>query len=352
MRRVFLIRHGHPDFPLGAHMCLGRTDTPLGPLGRMQSRLLGEVLGSKNLTVFSSPLRRCRETATPLKEEIQLVPELSEQDMGPWDGLDFDRIRQYWPKLYARRGKEPLLVPPGAETLISVQERVLPAFDACIRKCEGELAIVAHASVIQAILASVLRIPLEESRPLRPPYGSYAVLLYDGCLHVEKNALLPSLYLTPQLAQALLQAADPGERVVVHCRAVAAEALRIADALPLGLDRQLLECAALLHDVARNENDHARLGAAWLRELGYGSTADIVEQHHDLESESIDEAAVLFLADKCVREDRRVSLETRFRESKKRCATPEALAAHTRRRDTALRIRDEVNALCGYVLIE
>ena len=32
MRRVYLIRHGHPDFPLGAHMCLGRTDTPLGPI--------------------------------------------------------------------------------------------------------------------------------------------------------------------------------------------------------------------------------------------------------------------------------------------------------------------------------
>ena len=44
MRRVFLIRHGHPDFPLGAHVCLGRTDTPLGPLGRMQAALLGETL--------------------------------------------------------------------------------------------------------------------------------------------------------------------------------------------------------------------------------------------------------------------------------------------------------------------
>ena len=44
MRRVYLIRHGHPDFPLGAHMCLGRTDTPLGPLGRMQAALLGEEL--------------------------------------------------------------------------------------------------------------------------------------------------------------------------------------------------------------------------------------------------------------------------------------------------------------------
>ena len=43
MRRIFLVRHGHPDFPLGAHVCLGRTDTPLGALGRMQACLLGEA---------------------------------------------------------------------------------------------------------------------------------------------------------------------------------------------------------------------------------------------------------------------------------------------------------------------
>ena len=114
MRRIWLIRHGHPDFPLGAHMCLGRTNTPLGPLGRMQACLLGEELRGKGLSVFSSPLTRCRETAAPLGGDAVLVPALAEQDMGPWDGLDFEEIKRRWPDLYARRGDEPLLVPPGA----------------------------------------------------------------------------------------------------------------------------------------------------------------------------------------------------------------------------------------------
>ena len=30
MRDIYLIRHGMPDFPGGARMCLGRTDLPLG----------------------------------------------------------------------------------------------------------------------------------------------------------------------------------------------------------------------------------------------------------------------------------------------------------------------------------
>lgn len=353
MRRVYLLRHGHPDFPLGAHMCLGRTDTPLGSLGKMQAFLLGAELGNLGLTVFASPLTRCRETAAPLGGRARLVPALAEQDMGPWDGLDFDTIRQGWPELYARRAKEPLLVPSGAEPLASVQARVLPALEECLRQSDGDLAVVVHASVIQAILAFVRSVPLEESRPLRPPYGSYAVLGYDGgSCQVERSAVLPSPSLTPELAQALLSAAAPGEKVEAHCRAVASEALRIADALPVELDRELLESAALLHDVARGEKDHARLGAAWLRELGYAEAAALVARHHDLLSETIDEAAVLYLADKCVREDRRVSIEERFAESARRCTTPEAVAAHARRREAAIRLRDQVNALCGRVLIE
>ena len=64
MRTLYLIRHGHPDFPLGAHVCLGVTDTPLGALGRMQAVLMAERMKGTALTaVFTSPLTRCRETA-------------------------------------------------------------------------------------------------------------------------------------------------------------------------------------------------------------------------------------------------------------------------------------------------
>ena len=347
MRRLYLIRHGHPDFPLGAHMCLGRTDTPLGPLGRMQACLLGEELAALRLTVFSSPLTRCRETAAPLGGEARIVPELAEQDMGPWDGLDFEEIKRRWPELYARRGGEPLLTPPGAETLVQVRRRVLPALRACSERCDGDLALVAHASVIQAILAEVRGVPLEESRPLRIPYASYAVLRCDGAFRPEREAARPCPPLTGALASALLRSAAPGERIEAHCRAVAAEALRIARALPVELDTELLAAAALLHDIARREEDHARLGADWLRELGYGGAAELVARHHDWDGESVDEAAILYLADKCVREDRRVTLEERFAESARRCRTPEARAAHAARRLAAFRLRDEVNRLCG-----
>ena len=352
MRTIYLIRHGHPDFPLNAHVCLGRTDTPLGPLGRMQACLLGENLQDAGLTaIFTSPLTRCRETAAPLGPEPILVNALAEQDMGPWDGLDFTEIRERWPALYARRAGEPLLVPPGAETLEQVRRRVVPAVEKCLQSSDGDIAVVAHASVIQALLAEVCGLPLEESRPLRPPYGSYAKLRYDGTLHLDEQQLLPQLPLTPDLAERLLHEAEPGARVSVHSRAVAAEALRIARALPLELDTKLLHSVALLHDIARREPEHDRLGAAWLRELGYPEAADLVEQHHDFSGEELNEAAILYIADKCIQEDRRVSLDRRFAGSEERCKTPEAKAAHGRRLAAAKRIQAQVNGLCGRQVI-
>lgn len=352
MRRIFLIRHGQPDFPLGRRVCLGRTDTPLGALGRMQAALLGRELGRESLTLFSSPLLRCRQTAAALGKPVTVVPELAEQDMGPWDGLDFDEIRAAWPELYARRASQPLLVPPGAETLLQVRDRVLPALERCLAVSEGDLAVAVHATVIQAILMEVLGLPPEESRGLRPPCGACAVLGAEERLSLLAPSRRPRSPLTRALAETLLEAAAPGAGVEAHCRAVAEEALRIADALPAETDRELLFCAALLHDAARSEKDHARVGAAWLRELGYEQAAALVEQHHDWDGTAVDEAAILFLADKCVREAGRVSLDERFAESEKRCTTPQARAAHAARYAAARRLREAVNALAGRSIVE
>ena len=33
MKRVYLIRHGLPDFPDGKGMCIGTTDIPMGEAG-------------------------------------------------------------------------------------------------------------------------------------------------------------------------------------------------------------------------------------------------------------------------------------------------------------------------------
>ena len=62
MKRVYLIRHGLPDFPGGERMCLGSTDLPLAPEGLAQAEQMAVALPPVT-AVFSSPLNRAVQTA-------------------------------------------------------------------------------------------------------------------------------------------------------------------------------------------------------------------------------------------------------------------------------------------------
>ena len=106
--------------------------------------------------------------------------------------------------------------------------------------------------------------------------------------------------------------------VWAHGRAVAEQALRIGRALTAAgfrLDLGLIHAAALVHDMARGEPDHARRGASILRELDMPLMAEIVEAHMDLKTPMegpIREAEIVFLADKLICEDRLVGIDRRF----------------------------------------
>ena len=343
-RRVYLIRHAMPDIPFGERWCVGgNSDFPLNALGRMQAALLPtmpELRGVK--AVFCSPLRRAVETALPLCPAPRVIEGLEEQRMGVWDGLSFAEIKARFPELYAARESDLSILPEGAEPPETVRVRMEAALRRCLAESEGDIAVVSHRTALATLIGH---------RELLL-HASVSVLTgEDGSFSVEAYGLRPRPALTPALAETLLAAAAPGEGVEAHCRAVAAEALRLAKAMPLPLDRGLLSCASLLHDVARGEADHARLGAAWLRELGYPEAAELVRQHHDPDGTALNEAALLFYADKLIRGERRVPLEERFAASLEKCHTSEALAAHARRRACAEEIQEKIIRLCGAELL-
>ena len=159
--------------------------------------------------------------------------------------------------------------------------------------------------------------------------------------------MLPEL--SDSVCEALLLAAGADASRLEHCRAVANLADSLCAALAengLRLDAAAIHRAALLHDLARSEPDHAALGALWLHQLGYETIAGLVRQHHDPDSAELNEAGLLYLADKCVRGSRRVSLEERFSASLRKCRTPQALAAHRRRYELAEHLSNTVNTLC------
>lgn len=145
--------------------------------------------------------------------------------------------------------------------------------------------------------------------------------------------------------------------VWAHCRAVADTAVILGRALnrakspggPLSLP--LIRAAALVHDLARDQPDHARAGAERLRALGFPALADIVAVHMELppdREERLEAAEVVFLADKLVAGDVRVTLEERFRRQAARFGgAPEAAAGIARRLAQARRVRDAIEGCLG-----
>jgi len=108
--------------------------------------------------------------------------------------------------------------------------------------------------------------------------------------------------------------------IIKHCTEVARVALDILDSLKgtgCELDGAALEAAALLHDIARREKRHARMGEKILKEIGYEYVGYIISTHIDIavnEKGRITENEILYLADKLVKEDSIMPLESRFRQ--------------------------------------
>lgn len=144
------------------------------------------------------------------------------------------------------------------------------------------------------------------------------------------------------------------ERLVAHCRAVARVCITLGQALNdagAWLDLELVQSAALLHDLARGQSGHARLGAAWLREMGLCALSPLIDSHMELRPSQhgwLSEAELLFLADKLVKGNQVAGLEKRFSAKQEAFAdNPKAMAAVKRRSRIAETLAKRFEAFSG-----
>ncbi|BBO86391.1 molybdopterin-guanine dinucleotide biosynthesis protein MobA [Desulfosarcina ovata subsp. sediminis] len=139
-----------------------------------------------------------------------------------------------------------------------------------------------------------------------------------------------------------------------HCRQVARVAESLAAAVNAAgghLDAALIRCAARVHDVARLEKHHADAGAALLRRMGFDRLAAIVAVHMDLTADEhslLDEAEVVYLADKLVAGTTIVGLARRFdAKLKKYAQDPQVTDPIQRRKRAAVAIQTKIERLTG-----
>ena len=130
---------------------------------------------------------------------------------------------------------------------------------------------------------------------------------------------------TPDECEAILDELQVFANIVRHGRRVAEVAEKLTVQLNdagLHLNVALVKAAAILHDLAKGRPDHAREGERILEDLGFPEVARVVGLHMDCDFEknaALDEAAIVYLADKLVQGDRiviaRRALSTEIRSS-------------------------------------
>lgn len=253
---------------------------------------------------------------------------------------------------------------------------------------EEIILVVAHAGVIRACLSLLMGRDLDQLMDISLPYGSVTELEVcrkavdreglrlqekpgvgddektnheqggedadiktcreEICVLPDGIGVRPEELLDKEEITRLYQKYQTPEQVIRHMRKVAEVADRLMDGMKMCGSRARLMKACLLHDLCRAEKAHARVSAEAIRKEGYPAIAALVAVHHQAaysEQEAqgpLTEAELLFYADKRVQEYRLVSVEERFRESRKKCRSPEACAQHDAMLAKTLKIEKKI----------
>jgi len=120
--------------------------------------------------VFSSPLLRARQTAQAIADasgvNVEIVEELTEVNVGLWEGKPWDVIERESSQAYHAFMADPANNPYlGGESIQNVQHRAQPALDRLGAANLGRaIAVVAHNVVNRAYIAHLMEISVGKYR--------------------------------------------------------------------------------------------------------------------------------------------------------------------------------------------
>lgn len=173
--RLIVARHGQAHCNAngiigGERGCTGLTDH-----GRHQARSLAQRLGAEHqqqtiTAVYTTPIRRARETAEIITDDLALplraVNELREPDYGDADGHPWDEVVAAFGRVPAQYPHQPLAV--GAETWGAYLQRTTTALRDLLGRHAGQtVLIVGHGETVTAAAHHFLDLGAEH----RPTVG-------------------------------------------------------------------------------------------------------------------------------------------------------------------------------------
>lgn len=172
MTTICLVRHGETEWNREGRI-QGREDIELNETGRLQARRCADYLKQYQWDiVITSPLKRARETAEIINEQIGALPIIEnagyiERDYGKASGLLVQEKNQRYPDGIIE----------GQEDWYSLRERAMNALKETADKYQNmRIVVVSHGGLINSVLNTVSKGEI----------GSGKTFLKNACINVLK----------------------------------------------------------------------------------------------------------------------------------------------------------------------
>ncbi len=189
MARLVFIRHAHSTANDAGILSGQLPGVSLSKKGIKQAHDLVERIGASSFdSARISPLQRCEETITPwlnskyskgLKSYL-IDDALIEMNYGTWSGRKLSSLSRE--KMWREIQERPSTVQfPGGERMKAMQKRALSSVsDALAEKKNGTHLFVSHGDVLKAVVASLLKMKLDDFQSLVIDPASVTVIDFDG----------------------------------------------------------------------------------------------------------------------------------------------------------------------------
>lgn len=181
-QQVFLIRHGETEWSrAGRHT--GRTDVPLTAEGEIRAEAIGRALRGRDISVWTSPLQRARETSrlAGFADAARVDDDLREWDYGAYEGRTTLEIRRETPEWSV--WLSPIV---NGESLDQVADRARRVI-ARTSHSDGDVALFSHGHMLRILAACWIGLPPGTGRFLALDTASISVLGYERQTRVIRN---------------------------------------------------------------------------------------------------------------------------------------------------------------------
>jgi len=206
MPLLLLIRHGENEYVKTGRMAGRLPDVHLNERGQQQARELAEALAQAPIkALYSSPMERAMETATPLAEKLGLPiiirPGLLETNIGDWAGMELKAARKLpeWKTVQSAPSRFRF---PGGESFVEIQARLVNEIETIAKAHQNDelVACVSHADPIKLIVAYYMGMPLDHFQRLACDTASVTMLMLggNGAALLKLNQRPPFQFPTPE----------------------------------------------------------------------------------------------------------------------------------------------------------